>query len=70
MLLLYEYNKMYNLIVLKYSSHAEYKEYIYRLSNSLINVRSLTRHFSPKIDEYSKINNLSSLTEEEVRLNL
>jgi len=53
-------------IVLKYSSHSEYKEYIYRLSNSLINVRSVTRHFSPKIDEYSKINNLSSLTEEEV----
>jgi len=53
-------------LVMKYSTHPEYKEFTYKLANSLINVRSITRHFRPKIDEWSKENNQNSLTEEEV----
>jgi len=51
---------------MKYSSHPEYKDFTHRLGNALINVRLITRHFRPKIDQWSKDNNQATLTEEEV----
>ena len=54
-------------VVLRYVSHPEYKDFAGRLTNSLVNVRAIIHHFRPKIDRWSKENNLTTLTEEEVR---
>ncbi|CAK8690244.1 unnamed protein product [Clavelina lepadiformis] len=53
-------------IVMRYINHAEYKDFSTRLNNALVNIRAIIHHFRPKIDKYSKDNNIATLTEEEV----
>nr|CAB3223158.1 UPF0668 protein C10orf76 homolog [Phallusia mammillata] len=52
--------------VLRYVNHPEYKEFASRLNNATVNIRAIIHHFRPKIDKWSKDNNLTTLTEEEV----
>lgn len=52
--------------VLRYVNHPEYKEFASRLNNATVNIRAIIHHFRPKIDKWSKDNNLTTLTEDEV----
>lgn len=52
--------------VLRHSGNPEYKDVSPRLASAMVNVLAIIRHFNPKIEQYTKENNMTSLTEEEV----
>ena len=60
------HHSLFYVTVMRYVNHPEYKEFIGRLSISIVNVRAIVRHFRPKIDDWTKENNTTTLTEEEV----
>jgi len=53
---------------LRYVSNegAVYKETAAKLSNSLVNIKAIINHFNAKIESWSSIHQISSLTEEQV----
>lgn len=52
--------------VLRHNANPEYKDVSSRLANAMVNVLAIIRHFNPKIEQYTKENNMASLTEDEV----
>ncbi|XP_039259173.2 armadillo-like helical domain-containing protein 3 [Styela clava] len=52
--------------VIRYSNNLEYKDIVPRLASAMVNLQAIIRHFTPRIDKWTKDNNLTSLTEEEV----
>lgn len=54
---------------MRYVNHPEYKEFASRLQHAVVNIRAIVHHFRPRIDKWSKDNNLTTLTEEEVGYN-
>ncbi|XP_041979740.1 armadillo-like helical domain-containing protein 3 [Aricia agestis] len=54
-------------MALRYSTgDSEYKADALRLANSLVNVRAIIQHFSPKIDAWLAFNNLSTPSEDQI----
>lgn len=53
---------------LRYSTSeiCEYKEYALKLTNSLVNVRDIVNHFTPKIESWLASQSLSTPTEEQI----
>lgn len=52
---------------MRYStSEGEYKDNALKLNNSLINVRAIIKHFSPKIDQWLLSANLSTPSEQQI----
>lgn len=53
---------------LRYNSQEEcpYKDSLLRLQNSLVNVRAIICHFTPKLESWSTAQHVASLTEKEV----
>ncbi|XP_035216620.1 armadillo-like helical domain-containing protein 3 [Stegodyphus dumicola] len=62
----YVFDNLYSL-TLKYSTcDGEWKEFAAKLMNSLVNIRAIINHFTPKIDSVLADNGLSALTEDQV----
>ncbi|KFM81008.1 hypothetical protein X975_10907, partial [Stegodyphus mimosarum] len=61
----YVFDNLYSL-TLKYSTcDGEWKEFAAKLMNSLVNIRAIINHFTPKIDSVLADNGLSALTEDQ-----
>ena len=52
---------------LKMADPLPWRDSAVRLTNSLVNIRAIINHFSPKIDSWAVANHLSSLDEQQVR---
>lgn len=58
---------MMYLIGLRYSSgDGEFKDNAQKLNNSLINIRAIIKHFSPKIEQWLTSQNLSTPSEDQI----
>ena len=54
-------------LALRYTTtEGQWKESAVKLTNTLVNIRAIINHFTPKVDSWAATNNLSSLTEEQV----
>ena len=49
------------------SSEGPWKDKAIQLTNTLVNIRAIINHFSPKVDSWAATRHLSSLTEEQVQ---
>ena len=49
------------------TTEGQWKESAVKLTNTLVNIRAIINHFTPKVDSWAASNSLSSLTEEQVR---
>lgn len=55
------------LLGLRYASlDGEFKDYAQRLNNSLINIRAIIKHFTPKIEQWLISANLSTPSEDQI----
>ena len=55
------------LLALRYTtSDGAWRDSAARLTAALANIRTITNHFSPKVDKWATANSLSSLTEDQV----
>ncbi|CAG2106059.1 unnamed protein product [Medioppia subpectinata] len=61
------FEQLYSM-TLRYASNdkAEHKESAAKLSSSLVNIKAIINHFNAKIESYSSLHQISSLTEEQV----
>ena len=48
------------------TTEGQWKESAVKLTNTLVNIRAIINHFSPKVDSWAAANSLSSLTEDQV----
>lgn len=60
------FDNLYSMALRYTSSDGECKDSAARLTNHLVNIRAIINHFSPKVDAWAAVNQLSSLTEEQV----
>lgn len=62
-----EYLKIKFLPGLRYSSgDGEFKDYAQKLNNTLINIRAIIKHFSPKIEQWLTSQSLSTPSEDQI----
>lgn len=54
------------LLLNRYASSTEWKEYAIKLMSQMSNIKSIINHFTPKIDAWSTANHVASLTEQQV----
>ena len=55
-------------LAVRYSQDgSQYASTAAQLASNLVNVRSIAAHFRPKIDAWSKVNQIVTLTPEQVR---
>ncbi|XP_042904338.1 armadillo-like helical domain-containing protein 3 isoform X2 [Parasteatoda tepidariorum] len=60
------FDNLYSLTLRYTTCDGEWKEYAAKLMNSLVNIRAIINHFSPKIESTLADNGLSALTEDQV----
>jgi len=60
------FDGLYSLTARYTSSNGEFKTSAAKLSFSLVNVRGILSHFTPKIDEFLTSQNISTPTEEQI----
>ncbi|CAL1280907.1 unnamed protein product [Larinioides sclopetarius] len=60
------FDNLYSLTLRYTTCDGEWKEFAARLMNSLVNVRAIINHFTPKIESVLADNGLSALTEDQV----
>ncbi|GIY98724.1 armadillo-like helical domain-containing protein 3 [Caerostris extrusa] len=60
------FDNLYSLTLRYTTCDGEWKEFAAKLMNSLVNVRAIINHFTPKIDSVLADNGLSALTEDQV----
>lgn len=60
------FDNLYSLTLRYTTVDGEWKEFAAKLMNSLVNIRAIINHFTPKIDSILSENNISALTEEQV----
>ncbi|KAF8785102.1 Armadillo-like helical domain-containing [Argiope bruennichi] len=60
------FDNLYSLTLRYTTCDGEWKEYAAKLMNSLVNVRAIINHFTPKIESVLADNGLSALTEDQV----
>ncbi|XP_033632908.1 armadillo-like helical domain-containing protein 3 [Asterias rubens] len=60
------FDNLYSMALRHSTNNGEYKITANRLTSSLVNIRAIINHFSPKIDSKSAANKQAALTEEQV----
>ncbi|EDO48716.1 predicted protein [Nematostella vectensis] len=60
------FDNLYSMALRHSTNGGEFKDAATRLANSLVNVRAIINHFTPKIDSWAAVNHLSALSEEQV----
>ncbi|XP_054722195.1 armadillo-like helical domain-containing protein 3 [Uloborus diversus] len=60
------FDNLYSLTLRYTTSDGEWKEYAAKLMNSLVNIRAIINHFTPKIESVLTENGISALTEDQV----
>lgn len=60
------FDNLYSMALRYSNAEGQWKESAMRLTNAVVNIRSIVNHFTPKLDAWSASQHLSSLTEEQV----
>ncbi|ELU05457.1 hypothetical protein CAPTEDRAFT_224372 [Capitella teleta] len=60
------FDNLYSMALRYTTTEGQWKESAVKLTNTLVNVRAIINHFSPKVDSWAAANSLSSLTEDQV----
>ncbi|XP_015770707.1 PREDICTED: UPF0668 protein C10orf76 homolog, partial [Acropora digitifera] len=60
------FDNLYSMALRHSTNGGDWKEAASRLASSLVNVRAIVNHFTPKIDSWAALNHLTSLSSEQV----
>ncbi|XP_068712035.1 armadillo-like helical domain-containing protein 3 [Montipora foliosa] len=60
------FDNLYSMALRHSTNGGDWKDAAARLASSLVNVRAIVNHFTPKIDSWAAVNHLTSLSSEQV----
>ncbi|XP_077984324.1 armadillo-like helical domain-containing protein 3 [Glandiceps talaboti] len=60
------FDNLYSMALRQSTNGGEHKDSAAQLTSNLVNIRAIVNHFTPKIDSWTAVNSLSSLTSDQV----